>query len=95
VFYEPLGAFVSLFSCIRYSYFSYIYIYTMLSFVSRAGYLGTVVLLLTSTVSAAGALGIKNGKVAVTSPDGLTDATYTYVPQLVMAASQLSVQLAL
>jgi hypothetical protein len=25
----------------------------------------------------AGALGIKNGKVAVTSPDGLSDATYT------------------
>jgi len=52
----------------------------MLGFLSRAGYLSTAVLLLASSVSAAGALGIKNGKVAVTSPDGLTDATYTYVP---------------
>ena len=51
----------------------------MLGFLSRAGYLSTGVLLLASSVSAAGALGIKNGKVAVTSPDGLTDATYTYV----------------
>lgn len=29
-----------------------------------------------TSVTAAG-LGIKNGKVAVTSPDGLSDATYT------------------
>ena len=66
-------------ACLQHSYHSSIY--TMLNLVSRAGYLGTAALLLISTVSA-GALGIKNGKVAVTSPDGLTDATYTYVPPL-------------
>jgi hypothetical protein len=62
----------------------------MLSLLSRAGYLGTAALLFASTVSAAGALGIKNGKVAVTSPDGLTDATYTYVLRLLIASTQVS-----
>ena len=43
--------------------------------------LATLGLLAASSVAAAG-LGIKNGKVAVSSPDGLSDATYTYVPHL-------------
>jgi hypothetical protein len=50
--------------------------YTMLGFLSRPKGFAAAALLLVSTVSAAG-LGIKNAKVAVTSSDGLSDATYT------------------
>jgi hypothetical protein len=51
-------------------------LYTMLGFLSRPKGFAVATLLLASTVSAAG-LGIKNAKVAVTSSDGLSDATYT------------------
>jgi hypothetical protein len=51
-------------------------LYTMLGFLSRSKGFAATALLLASTVSAAG-LGIKNAKVAVTSSDGLSDATYT------------------
>ena len=51
-------------------------LYTMLAFLSRPKGFAATALLLTSTVKAAG-LGIKNAKVAVTSSDGLSDATYT------------------
>lgn len=45
-------------------------------FIGRATSLAvTFALLAVTSVSAAG-LGIKNGKVAVTSPDGMSDATY-------------------
>jgi len=48
----------------------------MLGFLSHPRGFAATAVLVASTVSAAG-LGIKNGKVAVTSPDGLSDATYT------------------
>jgi len=51
-------------------------LHTMLAFLSRPKGFAATALLLASTVSAAG-LGIKNAKVAVTSSDGLSDATYT------------------
>jgi hypothetical protein len=51
-------------------------LYTMLGFLSTPKGFAATALLLASTVSAAG-LGIKNAKVAVTSSDGLSDATYT------------------
>jgi hypothetical protein len=46
-----------------------------------------------SSVAAASkpALGIKNAKVAVTSPDGLHDATYTWVLFLVFSFSPLEI----
>jgi hypothetical protein len=48
----------------------------MLGFLSTPKGFAATALLLASTVSAAG-LRIKNAKVAVTSSDGLSDATYT------------------
>lgn len=47
----------------------------MLGFLFRPASYATTTLLLASIVSAAG-LGIKNAKIAVSSPDGLSDATY-------------------
>jgi hypothetical protein len=48
----------------------------MLGRLSKTGYLSAISLLLATSASAAGALGIKNAKVAITSPDGLSDASY-------------------
>lgn len=49
----------------------------MLSFLRSAKILGLLTLLTATSVTAKGTLGIKAAKVAVTSPDGLNDATYT------------------
>jgi hypothetical protein len=48
----------------------------MVRLLPRALQMAAASLALVSAVSA-GALGIKNGKITITSPDGLSDATYT------------------
>ncbi|WVQ85467.1 hypothetical protein IAT38_007632 [Cryptococcus sp. DSM 104549] len=49
----------------------------MLAPLRRVAALGLVAVLSATCVSAKGVLGIKGAKVSVTSPDGLSDATYT------------------
>lgn len=49
----------------------------MLSFLRSTPVLGLLTLLAATSVTAKGALGIKAAKVAITSLDGLNDATYT------------------
>ncbi|ADV21204.1 oligosaccharyltransferase complex subunit delta (ribophorin II) [Cryptococcus gattii E566] len=49
----------------------------MLSFLRNTPVLGLLTLLTATSVTAKGALGIKAAKVAITSLDGLNDATYT------------------
>lgn len=49
----------------------------MLSFFRSAKALGLLTLITATSVTTKGTLGIKAAKVAVTSPDGLNDATYT------------------
>lgn len=65
----------------------------MLHLLRKAAVAASISLLAVTSVSA-GALGIKFGKVAVTSPDGLSDATFTcVVPSLSSALSWVSPQL--
>jgi hypothetical protein len=62
--------------CVDLSIHPIINSFTMVRLLPRALQMAAASLALVSAVSA-GALGIKNGKITITSPDGLSDATYT------------------